>query len=279
MQPNVTQEDIEKSLRAVGLKAGDIVLAHSSLRSFGYVEGGADAVLDALLATISPGGTLVLPTFTWGRFHDQEKVLFDVNETPSECGRITEVFRKRKGVIRSRHVCHSVAALGPCAEDVLGDGVSSFGPGSTFDRLCRLDSWVLFLGVGFSSCTALHMVEEFIQVPYRRYRDFNGSTVILPDGTEQPSRSVEFLRKPGYRNDFERVEDVFCREGILRIARVGRARIISARIRDIFRVTRAHMERDIGFLLSAESKRLLEAQEARHDPWSPSAPPPAGKPA
>ena len=156
-----------------------------------------------------------------GAFYDKERAVFDLSRTPSECGRITEVFRKRAGAVRSRHICHSVAAIGPRADEVLGKGIRSFGPGSSLDRLYQLNSWYLFLGVGFSVCTALHMVEEIMQVPYRYYRDFAGSQVILPDGRAIPCPSVEFLRKAGYRNDFSKVEDILAEDGVLRTRRVG----------------------------------------------------------
>ncbi len=246
---HVTKDEIRAGLAAVGLRPGDVVLVHSSLSSFGHVEGGADAVIDALLEAVGERGTVVVPTFTWRAFHDKPVVVFDVANTPCETGLIPETFRRRPGVLRSRHVCHSVAALGPHAAEVMGDGIHPFGPGSSFDRLLRLDSWNLLLGVSFGVCTALHAVEEFRQVPYRYYRDFRGSKVILPDGTVEPSEAVEFLRRSGYENDLEKAGRLFEEAGILRTARVGEASITNARMRDIFRVASERLERDPYFLV------------------------------
>ena len=61
---HVTKDNIIKGLTSVGLNQGNVVLVHSSLSSFGYVEGGADAVIDALLETVGPAGTVVVPTFS-----------------------------------------------------------------------------------------------------------------------------------------------------------------------------------------------------------------------
>ncbi len=245
----VTKDDVRAGLAAVGLGPGDVAFVHSSLRAFGHVEGGADAVIDALLEAVGDGGTVVMPTFTWGAFHDKPVVVFDVANTPCETGLIPETFRRRPGVLRSRHVCHSVAAFGPLAADVMGDGVHPFGPGSSFDALLRLDSWNVFLGVSFGVCTALHAVEEFHQVPYRYYRDFCGSTVILPDGREEPSAAVEFLRKEEFQNHFEKMGRIFAEAGILRTARVGDAALINVRMRDIFRVASERVESDPYFLV------------------------------
>jgi len=263
--PVVAKADIKRGLKDVGLESGDVAFVHSSLSSFGRVAGGADAVVDALLETVRPEGTLVVPTFTWDAFHDKKRVIFDVARTPCETGAIPEALRKRPGAIRGPHICHSVAALGPRAKDVMGDGRTAFGPGSTFAQLYDMDCAYLFLGVGFSVCSALHMVEEFMRVPYRYYRYFAGSTVRLADGTEMPSRSMEFLKKPGYRNDLAKMEPIFAAAGVLQVSQVGKARIIATTIRQIFDLTREYLKKDIGFLLTEESRQLLREREDRHD--------------
>lgn len=257
-KPRVTRTDIVAGLREVGLSEGDVVLVHSSLSAFGYVEGGADTVIDALLDAVGETGTVVVPTFTWGPFHDAEGVTLDLRETScrDEVGIIPETFRLRDEARRSTHICHSVAAIGPHTGDVMG-GRSSFGEGSTFHQLYDLNAWCLLLGVSFGSCTELHAVEEYMQVPYRDHRDFPGSTVILEDGTEVPCDSIEFLREPGYRNDFAKMRAVLDKHGVLNVTEIGGALVTNTRIRDIFDVTVEYMKEDIGFLLDEESRGRL----------------------
>ena len=163
----VTLSGIASGLDIVGISAGDVVLVHSSLSAFGHVEGGADTVIDALLETVGATGTVVVPTFTWGPFHKAETAVLDIVNTPvkDEVGIIPETFRKRPQARRSVHICHSVAAIGPHTDGVMGEGIRSFGAGSTFHQLYQLDAWCLFLGASFGSCTELHAVEEYMQVP------------------------------------------------------------------------------------------------------------------
>ncbi|MGD9496983.1 MAG: AAC(3) family N-acetyltransferase [Armatimonadota bacterium] len=259
---HVTREALDAGLAEVGLSRGDVVLVHSSLSAFGWVEGGADTVIDALLAAVGETGTVVVPTFTWGPFHQAETATLDLVNTmcKSEVGIIPETFRKRPGARRSTHICHSVAAIGPHTQQVMGEGISSFGAGSTFHQLYELDAWCLLLGVGFTSCTELHAVEEYMRVPYRFHRDFEGSTVILEDGTRMPSRSIEFLRHPGYVNDFAKMRPVLEQAGVLRITTIGAAEVINVRIRDIFDITRARLREDIGFLLDGPSRQRLREE-------------------
>ena len=251
--PQVSRVDIHEGLMLLGLSPGDVVMVHSSLSAFGHVEGGADAVIDAFMDTLGSSGTLIMPTFTWGAFHAQPTVVFDVLRTPCETGRIPETFRSRPGVLRSVHVCHSVAAFGARAVEVLGNGISSFGHGSTFDDQLRLNAWVLMLGVSFQSCTALHAVEEFVGVLYRKHRNFEGSTVILPDGSHVPSKSIEYLRQDRSSNDFAKMGAIFDEAGVLCKIRIGAADCLAVRIRDLFRITQPLLEQDSGFLSQERS--------------------------
>ena len=90
----------------------DTVFFHSSLRSLGYVDGGADGVVDGVADAVGPLGTVAVPTLTllgrvgpFGSWYDHE-------QSPSTVGTITETLRRRPGAIRSVHPIHSVAALG-----------------------------------------------------------------------------------------------------------------------------------------------------------------------
>jgi len=259
---DLSHTDILAGLREVGLSEGDVVLVHSSLSAFGYVEGGADAVIDALLEAVGDAGTVVVPTFTWGPFHDAEGVTLDLRETSckDEVGIIPETFRLRDEARRSTHICHSVAAIGPRTREVMGHGVSSFGAGSTFHAVYDHNAWCLLLGVSFGSCTELHAVEEYMRVPYRHHRDFPQSTVILEDGTEMPSDSIEFLRREGYGNDFAKMRAVLDKHGVLNVTEIGDALVTNVRIRGIFDITVEYMEEDIGFLLDEESRERLRAE-------------------
>ena len=259
--PHVTKDMIKRGLAEVGIQEGDVALVHSSLSSFGYVEGGAETVIDALLEAVGPPGTIVMPAFTWDP-HDKESGVYDVANTPVDrsIGRIPEAFRRRPDSIRSLHICHSVCAAGPHAEDIMGNGVTVFGSESPFDRLWRLDARSLFLGVGFLVCTSFHLVEERFNVPYRMYRDFKGFTMILPNGREIPCRSMENLRKEGYENDFPKMDEILPKENILKVGRIGNAKIMNAKIRDIVKVTSKYMEEDIGFLLTPQSRDRLREE-------------------
>src|SRR5665647_1335547 len=98
----VTQVDIEQGLKQMGIRKGDTLLIHSSLKSFGHVQGGADAVIDAFLSVLGEEGTFIVPTLT-GKFTDSLicPPSYNVVETPCWTGKIPETARCRPQAKRS----------------------------------------------------------------------------------------------------------------------------------------------------------------------------------
>lgn len=159
LRPVLRKADILAALRAAGVQESAILMAHTSLSEFGYIEGGADALIDALLEAIGPRGTLAMPTlsFSWlGRRP------YDPKTTPARIGAVPNVFRQRPGVLRSAHPTHSVAALGPKAAEIVSEHCPEepvFGPRSPYARLYELDACIIML-CKLGANTTLHMAEE-----------------------------------------------------------------------------------------------------------------------
>ena len=64
MKPVVKQE-LLSAFRQLGIKNGQVLMVHASLSSFGYVCGGAQTVIEALLESVGEDGTVMMPTQTW----------------------------------------------------------------------------------------------------------------------------------------------------------------------------------------------------------------------
>lgn len=63
----ILKEEIVQKLREVGLDKGDAVMAHTSLKRMGYVCGGAQTVIEALMEVVGKDGTIMMPTQSWKR--------------------------------------------------------------------------------------------------------------------------------------------------------------------------------------------------------------------
>ena len=169
----VTRQAMKEALDSFGIEKNAILLTHSSLKSLGRIEGGAEGVIEAIEATV-PEGTVVFPTLSQKNF---ETAFEDWSlDRPSDVGRITEVFRTQKGSLRSDNPTHSVAARGKHAADLVGGHATGRTRYGVFGDLCfgyespwqrMYDSrtrygvrcYVLFWGVSSTYNTFKHFAE------------------------------------------------------------------------------------------------------------------------
>lgn len=229
---SITSDEISEGLSQLGLPQGAKVLVHSSLSSFGHVEGGADAVIDAVLNAVAPDGTVLVPTLTATALHSPENPpAFDPVNTPCWTGRIPETFRNRPQAVRSLHPTHSVAAIGAHAEELTKDHTFSISPcdeKSPFGKLSEHeDGFVLLLGAGYGSITNLHHAEELAGVDYHMQKGFTKATLIV-DG-EEVTRNY-MLHQWGTPRDFSILESLFVDRGVQRKTQIGNSdvRLLSA---------------------------------------------------
>ena len=163
-----TQIQIANDLKALGLRKGDVLLVHASLRSLGKVPGGAETVVRGLLQALGEDGTLLMPALSYAHVH-VDKPVFDVLNTSSCVGALPEYFRTRPGTIRSVHPTHSVSGVGAKAESLLKEhylDTTPCGEHSPFRRLREVKGQILFLGCGLRPNTSMHAVEELVNPPY-----------------------------------------------------------------------------------------------------------------
>ncbi|TDB79062.1 aminoglycoside N(3)-acetyltransferase [Micromonospora sp. KC721] len=238
-----TVQSLASELRALGLTSGDVLLLHSSNRNLGFVAGGPQAVVRAVLDVLGPEGTLVVPTHTpdntdpagwqhppvpeaWWPVIREHTPGFGRSCTPSRrMGVIAEVVRTWPGALRSNHPQVSFAALGRNAASVV-DGHQlddALGENSPLGAVYRLDGKVLLLGCGHRSNTSLHLAEcRQVSPP----QAVTGSSVRQPDGTDRWTTWVDVVADEG---DFDRLGAEFEATGAVVIGQVGSAaaRLIS----------------------------------------------------
>lgn len=162
-----TKADLLACLSDIGFDGSETVMIHSSMKSIGQVDGGADTVLDALSKFFSRG-LLVMPSFSFATVLNNKEYIFYVDKTPACTGILTELFRKRPGVKRSLHPSHALAALGnDAAEFVAGHEkcTSAFSLNSPFRKLLERKSKVLLIGVNLNRATIFHALEEWADMP------------------------------------------------------------------------------------------------------------------
>ena len=154
-------------MRNLGIKPNDTLLVHSSLKSLGRVEGGAEMVVQALIESL-PEGTLMMPSLSWEAVN-KDNPFFSVLNTPSCVGIIPETFRKHPCVCRSINPVHSVCAYGKNAEKLTLRHYmdrTPVGENSPFRLLANCQGKIMMLGCGLEPNTFMHGVEEAANLPY-----------------------------------------------------------------------------------------------------------------
>ena len=258
MKP-VTKDELREAFARVGLSRGDTVMVHTSLGKIGYVCGGPQAVIEALLDTVGDAGTVMMPTQSWKNLDPEDGVHWTVAEedwqiirdnwpaydkriTPTNTmGAVAEMFRAWPGAIRSDHPARSVAAWGRnAAHLVSGHDLSDiFGDASPIGKLYALDGYVLLIGVGYDKNTSLHLAD--VRAAYPGKRQCVEHSAVLEHG-RRVWKAYETLYVDGA--DFDRIGEAFEETDAVRIGQAGGAVLRFMRQRELVDFAVAWIEKN-----------------------------------
>jgi aminoglycoside 3-N-acetyltransferase len=228
---SLSLEELIRDLTAVGLKRGDHVLVHSSLSKIGHLKDGPKTLVDALEAVIGEEGTLLMPTSPNNVFqlnYIRNTPNFDVRNSPSRTGAITEYFRNVRGAIRSIHPTEPVSAKGALAEYFTKDHFGQLTPynkNSPFFRLCEKDGKILYIGVTLSMAgTNLHTLEDAVAFKFPVYhKEVFDFEVIDYEGNSHKVKTK--VHDPVYskKRKCDELIPMFEEAGVLEKAMIGEA--------------------------------------------------------
>jgi len=240
----ITIPTVVGGLQELGVKLGDALLVHTSLSSFGHVQGGSQTIIEALIEAVGPSGTLMMPAFSAGRFDPgewrnppvpeewwdrirYETPLYHPLKSPTvELSNVNELFRTWPDSRRSAHQHSSFAAWGQYRDEllVIHRLDDRFGESSPLARFYDLDGSVLFLGPGYDANTCFHLAEyRRINPPLRKFK-----AVVFKEGQRQ---LVEYTDVETDSNLFAEIGKEFEQECLVRKTSIGRAdcRLFSVR--------------------------------------------------
>lgn len=244
MFPPLTHADITAGLYHLGLPAGAGVVVHSSLRSFGRVEGGARTVIEALMEVLTPQGTLLMPSFNHNAIVEEGGAgYYHPLETPTTNGAIADLFWRLPGVLRSLDPTHAVAAWGRNASAYTANHhrTLTMGPRSPLGLLNADGGYGLLLGVGYESNTFHHVVEMSRNVAClgRRTEAYN---IILPDGRRVLGRTWGWREQNCPLDDENRYCEGMEARGLQQVTWIGGCQAIFFRLSDCYTVVAEMLE-------------------------------------
>lgn len=243
-----------QALNHAGIQSGDHLMVHASLSKIGYIEGGAETVVDALKETVGSSGIILMPTSPIARLqldYVSDNPLFDVLNTPSAMGKISEVFRTSDGVVRSYHPTEPVAAWGAKAYECIKDHTAKNTPyhwDSPYGKLIQHGGKILYIGVTLDNAgTHLHTLEDFLDVgvPVYYSKEFKLS-VIDYEGSEMMVATKVHNPEYSKKRRCDELLPMFLKEGVYREVYIGQAKTLVFDAKKMFDVmVKAFNERGI----------------------------------
>ncbi len=239
-RPIILKQDLLEGLQSIGIEKGQSIMVHTSLSSFGYVCGGAQVIIEALLEGVGEEGTIMMPTQSWKNldpsygvhWEEPEKwwplirehwPAYDKDITPTNTmGAVAEMFRKWPGTLRSDHPARSVAAYGKNAKYLVSqhDLSDIFGETSPLAKLYEIDGYVLLLGTGYDKNTSLHLADVRANYPSKHMEE-NSSAMMVNGKREWVTYSTLYVDG----EDFEEIGKAFEETMAVNKVRLGNAQL------------------------------------------------------
>lgn len=248
-QTLVKPQDIEVGLQRLRLARGATVEVHSSLRAFGRVEGGAEAIINALIRTVGSQGTIVMSAYPVSPavpLSDEERArgitwkVRKLSEDSTErtgMGVVADTFRQRPDVI---------CGTGPFRTCAWGRDAEWQCHG--YHGLLAVDGWCLLLGVGIDRCSSMHAaeyvrlpaeIEAYWAVPEEIQRAYDPSVWSIGYGSTPHD---------AWQKVFEEAD----RRGLIRQGQIGQARCYLFKARTVVSIYRDWRQTDAYGLYGAE---------------------------
>ena len=243
------------ALRKLGVVAGDTLLVHGSFKMNNGFKGNAHDIIECLLQAIGPNGNLLMVSLPYNSSSYEylmKQPTFDVRRTPSMMGMISEMFRRKSGVLRSMSPTHPVLAYGEKSAWIVEGHeycVYPCGKGSPFEKLRTLNGKVLFFDVAFPF-TFFHYIEDLIKdtLPIPLYTEEPITTkVVNYEGETITVKSFVYPKRIYSTRRTTMLEDRLIKERMLEKMRIGRSTLKLVKVEDAIRCTYQMLKEKVEF--------------------------------
>lgn len=243
----LSYNELIKQLKDIGIKKGETIIIHCSLSKIGWIVGGEEILIRALLESVGKEGTLMMPAQTWKNLDPSTGVhweqpekwwpiirenwpAYDPEVTPViGMGIVAEMFRKWPNAKRTNHPARSFSAVGKNAEYLTKehDLKNIFGEGSPLSKLYELDAKILLIGVGHNKNTSLHLAETRANFTKKYTIE---SSAIMVDGER---KWVEYETLDVDDEDFIKLGDEYNKDKKVAVKKLGDADVFFIGQRDL----------------------------------------------
>lgn len=174
----IHKQDIKIQLEQLGIQKGMLLIVNADTLHMGYLNGGCQAVIEALMECVGYEGTIVVPTFTpqykdpacqkdkpprqqWQEIRKQALPFDRKLSEPMGADPFVYQFLRNDAVLRSNHPLYSFAAWGKYAKLICDKHPLHFalGKDSPLGKIYEMNGYCILLGCEYEACTMFHMAE------------------------------------------------------------------------------------------------------------------------
>ena len=168
-------EELFRAFQQLGLQDTPVI-AHASLRPFGFIQGGAETVLNAMLASFA---SVIMPTHTYktkiipdlgppnngivyGSGHDKNRLAEPFHpgmRADPMMGLLPETLRCHPAAMRTAHPILSFAGVDA---DFILFTQTLYEPLAPIGALAELGGWVVLINVDHTVNTSIHYAEKLV---------------------------------------------------------------------------------------------------------------------
>lgn len=232
------KSELVEELKRIGLQEGMEIEVHSSLSSFGYVEGGAETVIESLMECVGKSGSIFMPALRLSppmELTEEDrnmgitvkiKVLPE-NAQKTDMGIIADTFRQRDDVITGKGIIRT-SGWGKHAEQAAIGGL---------DHVIHNGGKALLLGVDIYKLTAMHYMEDVLPKEI--------SDIFAP--TEEICKkypSDEWFMEAGEPpvKPWYTIQDMAYKKGLIKDGYIGKCKYMFFDIWDVVSIYRKELE-------------------------------------
>ena len=251
----LSKVDLLQQFKEIGIHEGDSLLVHCSLSKIGYVQNGAEDLVGALQEAVGLSGNLLMPNSPNASFqleYIRALEVFDVVNTPSKLGAVSEYFRKLPKSKRSAHPTEPVSCIGPDADWFTKDhfgNITAYNQNSPFFKLYEKQGKILYLGVTLDNAgTNLHTLEDAVeQFKFQvYYPELFSVKVKMEDGEILTMNTKVHDPNQSKKRQCDDLIPLFIENGVMRKVKIGEANSLLLDAKAMFEVMKnAYHEKGI----------------------------------
>lgn len=234
----MNKEELIAELKKAGLEEGMEIEVHSSLSSFGHIEGGAKTVIEALMECVTERGSIFMPSLCFGselELTEEDKnmgITVKIKILPEDAPRtamgiIADSFRQRDDVVTGAGVIRT-SGWGAHKDEAAKGGL---------DYVIHNGGKALLLGVDIYKLTAMHYMEDVLPkeisdifTPTEEVNNKYSAEEWLMECGEPPV-------KPWYT-----IQDMAYQKGIIKDGYIGNCKYMFFDIMDVVSLYRKELE-------------------------------------